>query len=506
MNARLTGTALAAALLLAGCQPTAEQQAAAADPSARQLGQIRFKPCVLGGDRSPIALEAQCGRFSVAENPAQPNGRKIALNIAWVPSKSKSGGSADPVFFLAGGPGQAATAVAPTVAMALEEVRKQRDLVFVDQRGTGQSNPLDCRDAKGAPLQLDDTRLPSDAEITAFVRQCAASLQGRADPRFYTTAHAITDLDAVRAAMGIDQINVIGGSYGTRVAQQYAAHYPQHTRTVVIDGVAPNRLVVGGEFARKFDQALAKQDAQCQRQPACKARFGNDLVARLRQLRARLQASPVEVSYRDPATNAVRRDTLTGDAVVGLAHGTSYMPQLTALLPLLVSEAEQGRYESLMGMSQFWASQIGDQMNRGMQWSVVCAEDAPRYTPDPADAGTVMGPEFSRMFFAACANWPHGQAPADATAPFTSKLPTLLLSGELDPVTPPEYADEVAKGLGNARHLVLRGQAHGTLGVGCMPKLLGQFLESADPKALDAKCLDTLTYVPPFTSYNGWEP
>ena len=136
----------------------------------------------------------------------------------------------------------------------------------------------------------------------------------------------------------------------------------------------------------------------------------------------------------------------------------------------------------------------------------MCAEDAPRYQADPTDDTTVLGDGIGRLFFAACAVWPKGDVPADFHAPFKTSLPTLLLSGELDPVTPPSYADEVAKGLGNARHIVLRGQAHGTLSTGCMPKLLGQFIERADPKALDAKCLDSLTYTPPFTSFNGWEP
>lgn len=486
--------------------PHARQSAGAS--GQRMFGRIAFKPCVLTSEQGFAPVEAQCARFPVAENPAAPQGRRIALNIAWLPAGNKSGGTADPVFFLAGGPGQAATQYAAAVDLALKEARRQRDIVLIDQRGTGKSNPLDCRDAKGAPLELDDTAEFDAAGLSAYVGQCLKSLEGRADPRFYTTGEAIADLDSVRAALGAAKINLIGGSYGTRVAQQYAMHYPQHVRSVVLDGVAPNRLVVGGEFAPRLDQALRRQDAQCVRLPACKARFATtgDLIARLKALKSRLASSPVRVSYDDPDTHEPRQDTLTADTLTGLVHGVSYVPQLSSLLPLVVSEAEQGRYESLMAIARFWSSQVGDQLNRGMQWSVICAEDAPRYRPDPADAGTVLGPDMARMFFAACAQWPRGNAAADFTAPYRGHLPTLVISGELDPVTPPVYGDEVVKPLSNARHLVLRGQGHGGMNIGCMPKLLGRFFETTDPKALDASCLDSLSYVPPFTSFNGWEP
>jgi pimeloyl-ACP methyl ester carboxylesterase len=507
---RILPAALAAAALLAACQP-APPSDKRSDISTRLYGHVAFKPCVLTSEQGLPPVDAQCATFPVAEDPAKPQGRRIDLNIVWLPADSKSGGTPDPVFFLAGGPGQAATQYAGQIDMALNEARKQRDIVLIDQRGTGKSNPLDCRDAKGEPLKLDDTAEFDEAVLTAYVGQCLKSLEGRADPRFYTTGDAIGDIDAVRAALGVDRINLIGGSYGTRVAQQYAMHYPQHTRSVVLDGVAPNRLVVGGEFAQRLDEALRRQDAQCAKLPACKARFDNgatgaDLIARLKSLKARLADSPVKVSYHDPDTNEVHEDTLTADTLTGLTHGVSYVPQLSSLLPLVVSEAEQGRYESLMAIAKFWSSQVGDQLNRGMQWSVICAEDAPRYQPNPADADTVLGADMAHMFFAACRQWPRGKVAADFTAPLKTDLPVLVVSGELDPVTPPVYGDEVVKTLSHARHLVLRGQGHGGMNVGCMPKLLGRFFETTDAKALDVTCLDSLSYVPPFTSFNGWEP
>lgn len=502
-------TTFAATLLLAGCQPPADGQAGRKDTDAtgstRHFGTIAFEPCSLASVDGGLTTEAQCGTLQVAENPADTDGRQIDLNIAWLPA-SRGGGTGDPVFFLAGGPGQAATEHAATVAMTLNEVGKQRDIILIDQRGTGKSHPLDCRDADGKPLKMDKSAAPSESQLVAFASRCAQGLQDRADPRFYTTTDAVRDLDSVRAALGVAQINLVGVSYGTRVAQHYAATWPQHTRSVVLDGVAPNSLVVGGEFAQTLEDALGLQSAQCRELPACRARYPVDMREQLRAVMDHLEATPVEVEYRDSRTNEARRDTVTADAVGGLAFMFSYLPQTASLLPLMIDEAAHGRYAPLMSLVQMSGDSMQAQMTRGMQWSVLCAEDAGRYVPDPAAAATIIGPDVARMFFAPCSVWPHGQAPEGFHRPFTSDLPVLLLSGELDPVTPPRYGEQVVQHLPNGRHLVLRGQGHNVSATGCMPKLLGQFIESADARGLDASCLDSLSYVPPFMHFNGWSP
>ena len=489
--------------LLAACQPAAQ---APADTAGRTYGSLKFSPCTLTSAQASSNVEAQCSTLEVAENPADPKGRRISLNIAWIEQAQTGSQQSDPVFFIAGGPGQAATEVASVVSASLRDVSKQRDLFFIDQRGTGKSNALTCLDAQGKPMALDVSAEPTAQAVANYAATCAQSLQSRADTRFYTTTQAIADLDAVRAALGADKINLIGGSYGTRVAQQYAAAYPQHTRSVVIDGVAPNELVVGGEFANTFEKAIALQSAQCRKNADCAKRFAVDTREQLRALMARLRQAPVQVEFRDPGTGKLETAQLTADTVSGLAFSFSYVPQLSSLLPLVLDEAAQGRYESLMSLASLSGRQMGDQINRGMQWSVLCAEDADRYVA-PADAGEyLLGPEVAQMFFAACKSWNVGTRPAGFNAPFASQLPVLLLSGEADPVTPPVYAEQVLKTLPNGRHLVAKGQGHGTLGVGCMPKLLGQFLETADAKSLDATCLDKLIDVPAFTSFNGWEP
>ena len=493
---------LAASLWISGCVPADDAATMAPTPGGRLLGGLAFEPCSLASPTTGNAIPAQCTTFEVAEDPAAPEGRKIALNVAWLPNTGNGAAMPDPVFFLAGGPGQAATEHAGVVSQALAHVRKQRDVILIDQRGTGKSHPLACKDEADTALTLP--REAAAEALAEFARKCAAALD--ADPRFYTTTEAVGDLEAVRAAIGAEQVNLIGVSYGTRVAQQYAARHPQHTRSLVLDGVAPNDLVVGGEFARTFERSLGLQVAQCQKLPSCKARFPSDLRSQLRTLKTRLAAAPVEVEYRDPATGQFKRDTLTADTVLGISRMFSYMPQMASLLPVVMDEADAGRYGPLMALAQMMSSSVVGQMTQGMQWSVICAEDAPRYRADPADAETVLGGDMAALFYAACKTWPSGTAPETFTAPLRSDVPALLLSGEIDPVTPPEYGERVLAGLPNGRHVVLSGQAHNVIGTGCMPKLVGQFLETVEPAALDLECARTIGYVPPFTSFNGWEP
>jgi pimeloyl-ACP methyl ester carboxylesterase len=469
----------------------------------RRLGRIAFTPCTLAPQFGAASVEAQCGTLSVAENPALPGGRRIALNIAWVPADEEADVLPDPVFMLAGGPGQAATDSYPQVAAAFRDVLKKRNVILVDQRGTGHSNPLACKDDAGTP---DDADASADADAARrFAERCRALLSKKADLRFYTTTDAIRDLDDVRKAIGAAQVNLVGISYGTRVAQQYAMRYPHSTRTIVLDSVAPNTLYLGNEFAGNLEAALDLQFGQCGKTPACAKALGNPR-SRLDALMAKLRSDPPLVRYRDASSGEIREERLLPAHVAGLMRMYAYTPLASSLLPLQLNEAANGRYEGLMALSKMLGSAMSEQMTFGMQLSVICSEDAAGFKADPAAAGTLLGNQFSEYLGAQCQAWPKGAMPADFHAPLATKVPALLMSGEFDPVTPPRYGDAVVKTLANGRHLLARGQGHNVIGAGCMPKLVAQFIDSADAKALDAKCLDTLPYTPPFTSYNGWEP
>ena len=482
---------VAAALLLA--------LASAPEAHARKLGSLEFKSCSLSTPFEGGAVAAQCGTLKVPENPAAPAGRKISLKIAWVPAARDDAAEPDPVFMLAGGPGQSATESYPQVASAFREILKKRHVILVDQRGTGGSNALTCKET------FDETQLPSPQAAADYTRRCLATLSSRADPRFYSTTEAIQDLDAVRKALGAAQINLVGISYGTRVAQQYAARYPQSTRTIVLDSVAPNSLVLGNEFARNLEDALDLQFALCAKTPACVQRMGNPRE-KLRTLMARLQSDPPLVTYRDGMTGESKQEPLNPGLVAGLVRMYAYMPLASSLLPLQLNEAANGRYDALMSLSKMLGDQMSDSITMGMQLSVICTEDGSELKPNSADEGTLLGNDFAKYLSAQCAVWPKGQRPAGFRKPLATSVPALLLSGEFDPVTPPRYGDAVVKTLPNGRHLVLRGQGHNVIGIGCMPRLMAQFVDTADAKPLDAKCLAKLAYTPPFTGFYGWEP
>jgi pimeloyl-ACP methyl ester carboxylesterase len=478
--------------------------AAVAPQPPRMFGRIAFTPCTLSPEFGSNGVEAQCGALSVPENPAAPQGRQIALHIAWVPAGDDAPTEPDPVFMLAGGPGQSAADTFPQVAPAFAEILKKRHVILVDQRGTGHSNPLSCKEDEDAAQDDADTG-DDAAQARRLAERCRDALAKKADLRFYTTTDAVRDLDAVRAAIGAAQIDLIGISYGTRVAQQYAMRYPQHARTLVLDSVAPNSLMLGNEFARNLEQALDLQFGQCGKVPACAKALG-DPRSRLDALMAKLRSTPPTVRYRDASTGEFHEDTLKPEHVAGLMRLFAYSPVAASVLPLQLKEASEGRYETLMAMAKMLRGKMAEQMAMGMQLSVVCSEDAAGFRADPDAEDTLLGNAFARDLGAQCAIWPHGAMPADFHQPLTGNVPVLALEGEFDPVTPPRYGEEVVRHLANARLLVARGQGHNVIGAGCMPKLVARFLDTRDARGLDAQCLATLPYTPPFTSFNGWEP
>ncbi len=518
MMSRKTRTALAVAVLAAvigyrmfvpkGDAPDATPRddapsAAAAIADAppvkpRTLGRLHFAPCTLSSPLSKDSLEAQCTTFAVPEDRARPDGRKIKLNIAWLPPTSETAALPDPVFFLAGGPGQSAVDTYPGLDPVFEEVRKQRHVVLVDQRGTGKSNLLSC-------AQPEDVSDASPDAMRRAAAGCAKVLSARADLRHYTTTDAVADLDAVRKAIGAAQVNLVGVSYGTRVAQQYAMRHPRATRSIVLDSPVPNAVGLGNIFARNLDDALALQFALCTKAATCKGRLG-DPRAELDALLAKLRTAPMTVDYRDATTGEQKQDVLRAETVAGLVRMYAYMPAAGALLPKLIHEANAGRPAGLMALAKMLEGEMQDAMALGMQLSVICSEDAPSMVARAEDAGTVLGNLMPDGMAAMCEAWPKGAVPADFNTPLSTKVPALVLAGEFDPVTPPRYGTQIVKTLPNARLFVLRGQGHSVLGAGCMPKLFAQFVEQADAKALDGKCLEQLAYVPPFTSFNGWEP
>lgn len=478
-----------------------------APAQARTLGEVEFEPCILTAAGLPRPTEAQCATVPVPENPAEPEGRSIDLALAWIPVEGEA--EPDPVFMIAGGPGQSARESYPLVASAFREIARSRHILLLDQRGTGGSKLLSCdgEEDMEAFLGIDDF---SPERIQEFTRDCVEELQQKADLRFYGTGEAVFDLDFVRRAIGAEQINLVGVSYGTRVAQQYAKTHPAHTRSMILDGVVPPGLALGAEHAVNLQAALDTHFARCRETPACVEAFG-DPRAQLDEVAARLSEGELApVRYRDPTTGAWREEVPTYDHFAGVVRMYAYSPVSAAVLPLVIHQADQGEYEALLSMMRMLARDLSGQMASGMHNSVICTEDADELdaqSPAQGDSeSTLLGDRFVEYLQLACEVWPRGTRPENFREPLTGELPVLLVSGEYDPVTPPRYGEQVAAKLENARHLVLNGQGHSLVGTGCMPELAAQFIEQADAGGLDATCLDRLAAPPPFSGLYGWEP
>jgi pimeloyl-ACP methyl ester carboxylesterase len=466
--------------------------------AARSIGQIEFTPCELKSPRSPVFIEAECATLAVPENPAEPGGRKIVLNLTLVPAKVRNA-RPDPVVLLAGGPGQGASEAFLPAAAAFAPLRKDRHVLLVDQRGTGKSNPLSCPfpDWKAAEL----ITVPA---MRGMASDCRRDLEKRADLRFYTTGDYIRDLESVRAAMGVAQFNLAGASYGTRVALEYLRRHPDAIRSVFLDSVAPPELALAQDHARNLEDALEKMSARCRADPACQKRFA-DPMRTLREL-ARRRPSSIPVRYRHPNTHEWTEAPFTQETLGVVARLFAYAPESLSLLPLLADEAARGRPEAMLAQAEMVLQWVGESLAHGMELSVLCAEDEPWLRENPADANTLMGGEFIEYVRAQCSAWPRGNVPKDFKTPVGSDKPVLLLAGEFDPVTPPRYADQVARTLSNSRTLIAKGQGHTPMAKGCMPRLLREFVETLKPKELDTSCLDALGESPFFLDFAGPAP
>jgi pimeloyl-ACP methyl ester carboxylesterase len=472
----------------------------AANARAFTLGSLEFKACELPQKKSGATTSAFCAPFAVAENPAEPQGRKIALRLALIKS-SAAAADRDIVVYLAGGPGQSAIDSWPQMAGALAPLLKHHHVLLLDQRGTGGSNVLTCKSEEAAQA-VDNF----DAEtIRKSTRECLAAVSDKADPRYYTTTLALEDLEAVRRALGSPRFDLVGVSYGTRVAQQYAMRHADGVRSIVLDSVAPNELVLGAEFAANLDAALKAQFALCTANAAC-AKAYVDPYASLFKLRDALRAKPRTLAFRDPVTFAATERRLNEYSLAGLVRIFAYNPETAALLPLSIESGLHDNFAPLAGQTQVLRGDLEALSENAMQISVICTEDADLLTSRAEDSSTLLGTALSDALRTQCEIWPRGTRPADFHVPFTSDKPVLVLEGEFDPVTPPRYGEQVLKNLSNARLLVAKGQGHNVIGRGCIPKLVGEFVDQLEPRTLDAKCVEQLGPTPAFIDFNGAAP
>ena len=473
----LTGLALCV-LAVAACNDIAVPERTVTLP---------LKPCRVAN----VDNEVKCGTLEVFENRETQQGRKVSLNIVVLPAIARIK-EPDPVFLFAGGPGQAATDLAREALAILGGLSGKRDLVLIDQRGTGKSNGLHCKFPDDTSPEMNDP-LKRDLVSRQAIAACRSRLEMKADLTQYTTTIAMADIDQVREALGYESINLWGGSYGTRAAMEYLRRYEGRVRSVVLDGVAPPSLALPESFARDAGQALEKMFLDCTRQARCSTQHAN-LKRNVEDLLASLAKKPASVSVAHPVTGIARSVTVTRDMLLAAVFSALYVPEMAAMLPTALANAKQGDYGPLMALSAVFGDSAEEKIAMGMRFSVVCAEDIPRVRR--GDPLSLQPQPFAQLFvdeFAkGCEYWPKGKAAKDFDQPVKSAKPVLIFSGALDPVTPPQYGEEVKKNFPNSVHVVAPNVGHGVSNRGCGPKLIKKFIETASVSELDTKCIERL--------------
>jgi pimeloyl-ACP methyl ester carboxylesterase len=472
-------SAITLAVLLSGCatSPTVNS------PSPRKL---ELQPCRVPG----LDEDLRCGTFHVPENRRTGQGRTLPLKVIVIPARSQRPG--EPIFFLSGGPGQAATADAAYLATAWE--RQNHDVVLADMRGTGEGHRLDCQ--LGSDDELQAYLVPIFFEGSRF-SACREELEKKADLTQYTTPIAMQDLDEVRQALGYGKIHLEGGSYGTRAGLTYLRMYGQNVRSALLSGLVPlsNRspLFHAAAAQRSFEQLVA----ECAAEASCHAAYPDpkgDLAAILQSLREK----PARVQVTHPVTHTPAQLTLSEPAFTDGLRVMLYSAERGRMVPLLLRRAREGDFTPFAEAALQSSRNLRDALRFGLLLSVTCSEDVLRIRPEEVEketAGSFIGSHRVRGQMAACAEWPRAQVPEDYFRPFTSEVPVVLVSGNLDPVTPPQWAEEARKSLPNSLHVVTPG-GH-TSGNPCVDSIGSQLFERGTVQGLDTSCVAALRN-PPF--------
>jgi pimeloyl-ACP methyl ester carboxylesterase len=477
-------------LVLSACQP------ASPDGPDSTPTQYPLEACQIQGQ--PGFNGARCGNLAVLEDRQNPAGRTISLKLAVLPAISRTS-EPDPLFLLAGGPGQAATEAFSPILATFYRINQKRDLVLIDQRGTGANNPLSCPD------------LPEEADLEEYlepwVEACLDQIE--ADPRFYTTSSSVEDLEQARIKLGYEQINLYGVSYGTRLALAYLREYPQNVRSLILDGIVPQEEPVGLGVARDAQRALDLIFQRCAEDEACGSAFP-DLAESFKELNETLTAEATEIVLPHPSSGELQTLHYDQGMLATTVRLLSYAPETAALLPLLIHHAHtQNDYTRLASQYLLISDQVGESVSVGLNYSVICSEDYPFLEPaevERANAGTYLGNIQSAALIKVCERWPASDPPSWAGEPVRSEHPVLLLSGEADPVTPPEYGEAAARTLPNSLHLIVPGQGHNVIYRGCLPNLAAQFLEQPTIEELNTGCVQIISPMPFFINFAGPAP
>lgn len=458
------------ALIAMGGSSCGSLSQSAAPPTA---GRLTLKPCTVQG------IPARCGIFVVPENRSKPNGRTIGLRVVVLPALLKPAAS-DAVTFLAGGPGDAVTDEPANLANGLIDLNEHHDVLLVDQRGTGQS-AYDCPNPT-KPLR-------SNTEKRNYVRNCLRAFGG--DMNQYGTRTAMDDLDAVRAALGYPQLDVIGGSYGATAAQVYLKLHPSSVRTLVLEGATALDVPFFGRFAVNAQRALNQVAATCDSQPACRKAFPH-WERQFGEIVKAWNAHPVKTR---------KGVMMTGNEFAGVVHVMLLDMNTAPSIPLVVSRAAKGDYAPL---NQQGPGDLSPQGTQLMTWSIWCNEPWTGLDADPP-----WGTEFDSYtaayiaeFRRGCTFFPKRAEPASLwTFPSSSTVPVLAIEGGADPQDPPTNLPDLKQHFPDSRIVTLTHIGHefnfGISGVGCLDTMMLSVVERDTTKGLNTTLCNSAIVYPP---------
>lgn len=442
--------------------------------------------------------EAWCTSMDVPLDgvKAQPS---ISISIVKLPS-IRPNPEPDPLVLLAGGPGQSAINSIATVLPSLSLIQQNRDLLFIDQRGTGSSQPLDCQIEQSSNKEWDSPE--SLSKLKVALKECVEEWPYQS--QFFTTAFAASDLEAIRIGLNIPQLNLYGISYGTRLAQVYMRQFPSSTRSVILDGVVPMTIPIGENVVSDAQSSLEILFEQCAEDESCQSAFPN-----LRQSFSLLISQVEEESeylLKNPTTGDSELYSLSPNTIVSGIRMALYFPTLRRLLPYAVNEANKGHMEPLLAQTIHPAMQMNDSINVGLYYTIYCAEDVPRLKNPTQKINGIMGILDATYGHEICDIFPAVDIEPEFFEPVVSDLPTLLLSGKKDPITPPRYAELLGGSLKNHQHIIANQGSHNVGTMPCGADTMAVFIESPEALPLQEDCLETYPTQPWLIHRSGGQP
>ena len=450
--------------------------------------------CEVTRKDTATVVRAECGVLSVPVNRADLDAGKLDLSVVVLKARSDKP-RPEPIFVIAGGPGGSSIDMLIDRPDVYRVLSKKRDLVFVDQRGTGRSHPLNC------PIEESEAFTQNDELMRDLTARCLETLD--ADPRYFTTSQAIDDLDAVRIALGYEQINLLGYSYGTRVAQEYVRRYAPYTRAIAIDGVVFPGDLLGLEHAQNLTETVTQVIQECLANEPCHAAYPE----LHNSLSAYLDIDPAEVrkvAITHPMTGEQRRETIDRQAVDMAIRMLTYAPQTRALVPAMLTQAASGDWSTLGAQVVYIGEKLASSFATGMHNSVMCSEDVQFYPDELPDNNQMLIGTLDDGIKTMCEVWPLGFSDPKVHEPLVSDVPALVLSGELDPVTPPRYGEKVVNQFANGRHLIGKGLGHGVSVNDCFLDLTEIFFDTLELPVEDVdECVEIDWREPAFLGLGG---